>query len=385
MKIALIVEHADSQHGGAERYTVQLAAALVERGHEVALIAREGTAAPPGVELIILPARAVAKTARYARFLQMIDAHLRENQYDIVHAMMPVHHCDIYHPHAGLAAEGIAHGHRKHAGRIRQKVSRLSNQLHIRRRYFRAVEKKLLQSTHPPIVLCVSELVKREAKQHYPLPDDRLAVLFNAVDLEQFNLQRDPQAGAKLRQQLKISSDKIIALFVAQNFQLKGLAITIAAIAQLRDPRILLLVVGKESPSPYLQQARELGIEKQILFAGSTLDIYAYYSAADFLVLPTMRDSCSLVVLEALAMGLPVISTASNGACEIMTNGQHGFVLPHPKDIPALTEAMGHLIDPSTRANFAGNCRSLRSKLSYDHHLSQMLDIYSQAVLNRSK
>jgi UDP-glucose:(heptosyl)LPS alpha-1,3-glucosyltransferase len=380
VKIALIVEHADSSRGGAERYTVQLAAALASRGHRVTLIAREGAEPPNGVELVRLPARALVKTSRYARFLQMIDGHLRENSYGIVHAMMPVHQCDVYHPHAGLAAEAIERGHLKHGGGVRQSVSRVTNQLHLRRRYFRSVEKKLLGRDDGPVVLCVSNLVKNEVRQHYPLPEKRLAVLFNAVDLIRFDPEREPTAREKIRRKHGIAPDKIVALMVAQNFRLKGLAVAIDAAAILNDPRLMLLVVGKESPTPYERQAKKLGIENRIIFAGSTSDIYSYYAAADFFVLPTMRDSCSLVVLEALAMGVPVISTKTNGACEIMENGGHGFVLDDPQNAAALTQAMKQMMDEDFRQNCARASQQLRSRLAFEEHVEKLLAIYSQVT-----
>ncbi|HWB55193.1 MAG TPA: glycosyltransferase family 4 protein, partial [Tepidisphaeraceae bacterium] len=98
MNIALIVEHADARRGGAERYTQQLAAALAERGHQVTLLANRGSDAPAGAKLVALQTAGIGRTARYHRFLQSLNQHLTEHPYDIVHAMCPVHQCDIYHP-----------------------------------------------------------------------------------------------------------------------------------------------------------------------------------------------------------------------------------------------------------------------------------------------
>lgn len=376
VKIALIIEHADAARGGAERYTMQLAAAMVERGHQVKVLAREGQAAPAEVELIILRARSIAKTTRYARFLQLIDQHLKNTRYDIVHAMMPVHRCDLYHPHAGLTAEAIARGHLKHAGAVRRRLTQAANRIHIRRRFFRTVERKLVGAKNGPVIACVSELVKREVRQHYPLPDSRLAVLFNAIDLERF----DPSCaiGGKIRKLHKIPPDKTVALMIAQNFRLKGLAVAIEGVASLHNPNLVLLVVGKESAAPYQRQARGLGIANQIIFAGPTTDAVSYYADADFFVLPTLRDSCSLVVLEALAMGVPVISTTTNGACEIMQNGKQGFVLNDPTDVSALAAAMNRLMDQDFRQSCSAECQKLRPRLSFDEHVRRIEDVYNR-------
>jgi UDP-glucose:(heptosyl)LPS alpha-1,3-glucosyltransferase len=120
------------------------------------------------------------------------------------------------------------------------------------------------------------------------------------------------------------------------------------------------------------------------VFAGATADAYAFYRAADFFVLPTRHDPCSLVVLEALAMGLPVISTKQNGASEIMTPGFHGFVLDSADDHPALVAAVRALLDPATRARMRAACLALRPRLAYEHHLDTLLSIYQQVLQLRA-
>jgi glycosyltransferase involved in cell wall biosynthesis len=83
-------------------------------------------------------------------------------------------------------------------------------------------------------------------------------------------------------------------------------------------------------------------------------------------------------VLEALAMGLPVISTVFNGACEIMEHGRHGFVLGDAGDVGALAEAMRNLLDDSARNAMTTNCMELRTRLSYERHLDELLRVYEQ-------
>jgi glycosyltransferase involved in cell wall biosynthesis len=83
-------------------------------------------------------------------------------------------------------------------------------------------------------------------------------------------------------------------------------------------------------------------------------------------------------VLEALAMGLPVVSTVFNGACEIMANAKHGFVLSDPSDVEALAAAMRQLLDPRRREEISRACLELRPRLAYAHHLEQLLAVYSR-------
>ena len=134
MKIALVILHADPARGGAERYTVDLAAALGRRGHDVSLLASSFAAPVEGVTSIPISANGATRTHRYKRFLDALDAHLDATSYDIVHAMLPVRRCDVYHPHAGIALE----------------QSRKWNALfNPRRRAMASVERRLLTSASP--------------------------------------------------------------------------------------------------------------------------------------------------------------------------------------------------------------------------------------------
>jgi UDP-glucose:(heptosyl)LPS alpha-1,3-glucosyltransferase len=382
LNIALVILHADPSRGGAERYTVDLAHALAARGgHRVSLLACSFDQVDATVRQVPLGRPAATRLGRYLRFLDGLDAHLAAEPYDVVHAMLPVRRCDVYHPHAGIAAEAVRTGHLKHAGAAKQLASRVANRVNLKRQRFAAVERRLLTGPQPPVVLCLSEYVKATVRQHYDLPDDRLATLFNAVDLAKFDPAARPGAREELRSRNGFSPDETVALIIAQDFARKGLGETIRALAQAGagNDALRLLVIGKQDPSKYRKLAESLGVSHRVTFAGPTRDVYACYRAADFFVLPTRHDPCSLVVLEALAMGLPVISTVFNGACEIMETGRHGVVLPDPSDVNALAAAMRQLQDPSTRRAMSEACLALRPKLAYGHHLDELLRIYDAA------
>ena len=379
MRIALVILHADPARGGAERYTLDLAAALRARGHHVSLIASSFAPKQQTPDDVQLKVGRGTRLSRYVYFLDALDRHLAETKYDIVHAMLPVRHCDIYHPHAGIAAESVSRGHLKHESAWRRSAAKLANSVNMKRRKFAAVERALLTGAKPPIVLSLSEYVKKNVLEFYALPPDRLATLFNAVDLKKFDPDARPEARTQIRDRFGISSDHIVALMIAQDFPRKGLRETILAMPKVNDPRLVLLVVGKQNPARYRQLAEEMGIAERVIFAGSTDDPFSFYKASDFFVLPTRHDPCSLVVLEALAMGLPVISTIFNGACEIMKSGTHGFVLDEPGDVPSTVSALKTLCDPHRRAEMSAAAFTLRPRLAYEHHVEELMRIYERA------
>jgi UDP-glucose:(heptosyl)LPS alpha-1,3-glucosyltransferase len=369
LDIALVILHADPARGGAERYTVDLAHALAQRGHRVSLVASSFTGVSDSVTQVQLQAPGATRLSRYRSFLDALDQHVESARYDVVHAMLPVRRCDVYHPHAGIAA-----------GKADQTGLRLV--FNLRRKAMANVEHALLTGPLPPVVLSLSEYVKKDIRLHYPLlPDDRLVTLFNAVDTDRFDPAARPGAGPAVRERFGLDKPgAVVALMIAQDFERKGLREAILATCRSGGEagRHSLLVVGREDTRKYEQLASRSGSAKEVIFAGRTDDPYSFYQAADFFVLPTRHDPCSLVVLEALAMGLPVVSTVFNGACEIMTDGKHGFVLSDPSDVEALAAAMRQLLDPRRREEMSRACLELRPRLAYAHHLEQLLAVYSE-------
>jgi UDP-glucose:(heptosyl)LPS alpha-1,3-glucosyltransferase len=337
----------------------------VARGHDVSLLASSfAVGLPDKLRQHQLAATGGTRLRRYLKFLDSLDGHLSSVTYDVVHAMLPVRKCDVYHPHAGIAAETIGAG---------AALNRLANRFNRKRQKFAAVERELLESESGPIVLCLSDYVKKTARRHYPqLAESRLVKLFNGINLQKFDPEARPEAGAELRKKLGISPQQIVGLMLAQDFQRKGLKEAIGALARVADQRLILLVAGKDDPSPY----RKLPGADRVRFAGPTDDPYAFYRAGDFFVLPTKHDPCSLVVLEALAMGLPVISTVFNGACEIMSGGKAGVVLDDPADLPALANAMESMLDPTRRQKFSHESLALRPALSQNTHVDVLEETY---------
>ena len=378
MKVALVILHADPRKGGAEGYTVNLSHALIRRGHDVTIAATSFGRQCAGVNQVPLDGRGVTRLGRYRRFLDSLDARLAAApHYDLVHAIAPVRRCDFYHPQAGLAAEALAAGHLKHEG-LRRPLDQLATRLNRKRQFVGRVERELLSRPDAPTVLCVSDMVRRTGVAHYPqLPAGKLVTLFNAVDPARFDPDSNPQAADQVRKQFRIAPDNVVALVVAQDFKRKGLRPAIEALARVPDKRLVLLVVGKPDPRPYRQLAQRLGVADRVVFAGPTSDTYGFYRAADFFVLPTWHDPCSLVVLEALAMGLPTITTRQNGACEVIEEGKHGYVLPDPSDVEGLARGVRRLLEPQTRRAQREACLALRPRLSYERHLDQLEALYA--------
>ena len=371
MRILLVILHAQRAKGGAEAYTLQLFHALREAGHDPMLASSSFDADFPVQSRVPLAHDGLTRSRRYASFLNALDAHLLTTDYDVIHAMLPVRRCDVYHPHAGIAAR------------------ERGNLLNPRRRAFAAVERDLLTSKTPPVVLSLSSYIDAETRAAYPDRALRLERLMNAVDLRRFvpasatstrntsTRVESTRVESKRAESKRAESTRAIAhaVIVAQDFVRKGVPELLDAIRPLA---ITLTVVGACDQPTWEKKIARLGLTGRVRFVGVQSDVLPFYHDADFFVLPTRHDPCSLVVLEALACGLPVITTMQNGAADVMTHGTHGFVLDRraPFFVNELTHALDRLADPRARAPMAEACRALRESLSYQHHFERLLSIY---------
>jgi len=144
-----------------------------------------------------------------------------------------------------------------------------------------------------------------------------------------------------------------------------------------------LMVVGHPRFQAYARLADRLGIAHRVLFLGPRRDVHSCYYASDFLVHPTFYDPCSLVVLEALACGLPVITTRLNGASELLHPPREGFVLDDPHNAQQLAGYMCELLDPCRRNACAEEARRTAAKWTFEHHYQRLMDALAEAAANK--
>ena len=124
--------------------------------------------------------------------------------------------------------------------------------------------------------------------------------------------------------------------------------------------------------------AARLGVAGRMLFAGHCMEMRNAYFAADFLVHPTFYDPCSLVVLEALACGLPVITSRFNGASELLSPPSDGVVIDDPHDAPVLAAAMHRFTDRDYRTAASSAARQTGTRWTFEHHYQALLDVFGE-------
>lgn len=252
-----------------------------------------------------------------------------------------------------------------------------------------AVERWVYRKNKTYIVL--SALLKREMELEFGI-QEHVHVVHHGVDPYIFYpadvLSQEREA---LRKSHGVSRDEILILFVGE-YERKGLCVVLHVLAKLSPgvrQKIKFWAVGGGSIDGFTRLAKELGIEQQTTFLGHQKNISDYYRAADLFLLPTYYEPFGLVVLEAMASGLPVIVTAEAGASELIEHGVSGLKILDPSNVGEILDLLQPLCeDPEQRAKMGKAARLVAEKRSWDQVaeeyeaiLRPLLDPSSQEAL----
>lgn len=349
-KIALAVENFSRYKGGAESYAVSLAVALAENGWQVHLFGEKWDGEPPSAifHRISTPT-CLPSWVRMILFALKHRKRVMHEEFDVILGFGNTIHMNVYQSHGGV--------HRLYArrkvyaqhNRILRVFYRLLIMISIKDKVRQWVESKPFRMNPRPRIVAISEMVRRDMASFYNVNEEEIDLIYNGVDTERFNPgQRERLRGA-IRQRLGMQGGDIGFLFVAHDLGKKGIVPLIEASGQLRRSGInhfKVLVLGGEPYASLLRRIAKLRLEDTVVFLGPTRNPEEFYANADVLVLPTFYDACSLVVIEAMSCGLPAITTLTNGASGIITNGKDGFVISHPPSTTELANAMRAAMSP---------------------------------------
>jgi UDP-glucose:(heptosyl)LPS alpha-1,3-glucosyltransferase len=206
---------------------------------------------------------------------------------------------------------------------------------------------------HPRAVIAVSDLVATELAQLYGITHERISVIPNGFDPEQCNPTRRRALRGERRAALGIADDAVVSLFVANELHRKGFGVLLETLARLDTTPLEVHVVGRTPLSDYRPRIAELGLERRVHYHGTTSDIGLFHAAADLLVLPTQYEAFALTIVEALASGLPVITTTVPGAGDLICDDVNGLLQHDPSDAEELTNLLAMAVDPSRRERWA--------------------------------
>jgi len=375
LPIVVVLDRFDPRWGGLEFWADRWTKWLIKRGHEVHVAAFDISpdGAAPGVVPHVLP-RASGRLARAAEVEKFIQ---QQGPY-IVHDLGVGWRYDILQPQAG-SRRTSARQDLLSLSRWARFKRRLSPWHARRKREFRALEWRQFGSGSGTVI-AVSRLVQADLRRRYNLDPSRIKLVYNGIDLPRLTGLNPQLCRDDLRRSLRLQ-EEVLFLFAGNNFRLKGLGPTLEALSLLKKAgrSCHLAVVGRGQGEEYQAKARRLGVFDRVTFHGYVNDVKPFFFGADAFVLPTFHDACSLVVGEAWACGLPVITSRFNGAAELMTSGVQGWVLNDPRDAEELARRMESLLDPGLRKTMSAAARELGSGQSLEKNFVQIEEILQEA------
>lgn len=334
MKIALAIDRFHPGKGGAERSLEAILRALQDRQHELVLVASDWGPAP-GLHLETYLVR-VPRYPRWRRdllFARRSAEALERIAPDLVLGVRHTLRADVV-----LARDGV---HREVLeGKLRAAASPFRRFLYWglpKQHVLLELERRLFMRAKPPLVVASSNWVRTHFRYHFSLDPARVAVVPTGADLSRYR----PAAAAQ-RENLRLrfgAAGKTVALFAGHDFRRKGLGSLLAAWRRLDPDAFQLWVAGSGKP---LRSNRLPNVS----YLGGRTDVRALLQAADVLVHPTWYDPFSRIVVEALASGVPVITTRFDGARELIADGREGFVVADPGDEVALAERIARFREP---------------------------------------
>ncbi|HVN96430.1 MAG TPA: glycosyltransferase family 4 protein [Syntrophorhabdaceae bacterium] len=368
MKIGLSIYHFNPKKGGAERYAYDLSLMLSRKGHQVFVFCTEGITVPE-VSLIRVGATPIPRWLRSLSFALNQKKLVRRRGLDVVLGFGNTLDLDVYQSHGGIQHIWMEReiASYDHAGERRLKAFLLQTSLNQRVQQW-VSEYPIRQNGYRRIV-AISEMIKRQMTDYYGLSEKDIDVVYNGVDINRFRPSRREPSGP------------LTILFSAGNFRLKGLSPLISALGQLsrKTRSFQLLVMGRGRREPFEAMAEKLSIRDRVRFVGEMANPESIYQQAHILVHPTFYDACSLTTMEAMASGLPTITTKWNGASALISEDE-GYVIDDPRNAVALSQAIRELFDSEKRKSMGQMARLKMENYTMEKNANELERILAEVT-----
>ncbi len=369
MRIA-IIRKKYTFHGGAEGFSQSFIKNLARQGHEVHIYAIkwESEESMENIFFHRIPAvtwNSVLRDLTFALFsLTLLKKKRRD--FDIIQTHDKTLFQDIYRAGDGCHIEWLRQRWKGAGYAIRMSV--LLNPYHW---LILIVEWIIFKYHRFKKVIAISEFVKQTIIDNYHVNKSDIEVIYNGVDLEKFHPKNKQVYREAIRREYSIESTSFVVLFVGSGFERKGVKHLIRAVELINDP-VAVLIVGRGSEKKFSHLIRR----QKFIFCGPQLEIQRYYAASDIFVFPTIYEPFGNVHLEALASGLPVITTGKSGASEVIREGFNGYVIRDPEDVTSIAAKIEMLMEEGRRRDMAQNARQSAEVYTYERNIAETLSLY---------
>lgn len=265
--------------------------------------------------------------------------------------------------------------------RFRRNPIRVWPQLIHRRLYYRlieALESRVYRQPDLPLAV-VSSKVAADIRRYY-CRETGMAVVYGGLDFQRFSPERRASLRESARSAFRLSADDFALLLIGNDWKNKGLACLLEAVAQAGDPRLRVLVAGRDNAAPFASLISSRGLEGRVSFLPPRPDVEFFYAAADAYAGPSLEDAFAQPPAEAMACGLPVITSRNNGGAEIITQGKDGFVLENPVDAVTLARMICRLLNDRVLCQSIGDAATETAlQYSWERNAEQMAELFERA------
>ena len=373
MRLAIIRQRY-TPHGGAERFVESALEALLERGVAISLYTRQWpNTRLQLIEPVLCNPFYIGRLWRDWSFARAVCGAVATKAPELVESYERLLCCDVYRAGDGVHRAWLDEWLRDASAFKRWRVE--SSFYH---RYLLDIERRLFASPWLRAVICSSKMVRDEIHERFGLSLEKLPVIYNAVDSAVFSPELK-QHRADVRQKLGVPDTATVFLLVGSGYARKGVATAIQALTKLPSNAYLFVVGRDRSARRYRRLARHLGIARRVVLLGAQDDPRPFYGAADAFVLPTLYDPCPNAALEAMACGLPVVTSTKCGAAELVTENDAGLVCA-ARDVDALARHMVTLTDAEARRLLGARAREAVLPLTPAAMTLQLVLLYRDLI-----
>jgi UDP-glucose:(heptosyl)LPS alpha-1,3-glucosyltransferase len=359
-----------SEFGGAELLLDRTMAALAARGRKIAIISTDWPDRGDGIAVINRPVPRTSRAYRAHAFARAAREAFAGETGALVQANQPIPGCSVYRTAGGVHAaylrqRGLAEGWLAKAGFAVSPFHR--NALKLERETF----------AHPALraVIANSAMVADEIVEFYGVARDRIHHIPNGVELDRFHPGLRAEFRRSVRAELGLDDRTPAVLFIGSGYRRKGLSEAIAAAAASRA-KPHLWVIGRDShPARFIAEAERAGIGDRFRIFGPRADPRPWFGAADAAILPSWYEPFGIVVLEALATGLPVVVSSTCGAREAVEQADPALVAPVGSR-ERLADALDRALAIAERPESAARMRAIAERYGMDVMIDRMLRLY---------
>ncbi len=353
-----------SESGGAEAFLRRFAAELVAREHEIALFTtRDWPASAWEHEIYHLSGS--TQPARFANSVRRVRA---RGKCHVLFSFVRLHGCDCYR-----AGDGVHRVWLERRAPFEPWLRSWLRKFNGKHRDLLRLERKLFGAGGAELTIANSQMVKAEIIAAYGYPAEKIRVVHNGLPASALEPATEA-VRSEARRALGLPAHTYLVLFAGTGFTRKGLRWAIQAMEVAAVPDSVLVVAGRGNPDGLPESGRTI-------FLGGVCDLPRYLAAADAFILPTIYDPFSNACLEALAAGLPVITTAQNGFAEILERGVDGDVVEQPDDVPALAAALTRWSEPERRVAVRPRLLEKAQRFTIGENVRQTLEALDGKVL----